>query len=123
MYLSIHYFLFQNIDWELNFNETHNLMDEDISRCREVLTNNLNDLLAKKGLHWICIADNKHDINVTSTSLKIRFTVKETSSDPNINILRDIVQICLDQIQLSSITVRREQEVLRWVKKMLNLFF
>lgn len=106
-------------EWELKFKETQALFDEEVSRCREALLNNLHGLLAKEG---IFIPDNKHDICVTNISLKIRFAVKNISSGPNINAVSDIVQRCLDQNQLISITVRRGREISRWVKQFENIF-
>lgn len=103
-------------EWELKFKETHFLIDEEVSRCREALSNNLNGLLAKEELLGIFIPDNKHDICVRNSSLKIRFAVRNISSGPNINTVSDIVQRCLDQNQLHSITVKRGRKVSRWVK-------
>lgn len=102
-------------EWELKFKETLALIEEEVIRCREALSNNLNGLLAKEELLGIFIPDNKHDIFVTNRSLKIRFAVRNTSSGPNINTVSDIVQRCLDQNKLNTITVKRGRDVSRWV--------
>lgn len=86
-------------------------------RCREALSNSLNDSLAKEELQGLFIADTEHDIYMTNNSLKIGFVVRNISFGLNIKTVSDIVQRCLDKYHLNSVTIKKGREVSRWVKK------
>lgn len=101
--------LFLLTEWELLYNEKYKLISEEETKCKAALHSSLNDLLKEEKMQ-----DVRYDcITVTKTSLEIRFAQKDSSRNPNMDVLSTIVIKCFDKHSLSNLTVKRGKYVSR----------
>lgn len=92
---------FNFTEWELPQEKDSSPTEQHLISCREELCELINDKLSSEDNQDVFI-NNPFDIDITRTSLCIKFTNKTTSATPDVDALSNTVGRCLEQSNLTN---------------------